>query len=89
MIEFKEVTASWQPPSKEIGELFTGEEIDSDDDNSILSKVSFKLSKGDKVAVIGSVGSGKSSLLMAILGEMPIQQGTVLTKKSIEIVLAE
>lgn len=41
------------------------------------------------MALIGAVGFGKSSLLMAILGEIPVLQGTVLTKKGTEIVLAE
>ena len=40
--------------------------------------------------MIGAVGTGKSSLLLAILGEMPIHDGTVLQDKSAkEIVLAE
>ena len=39
--------------------------------------------------MIGAVGSGKSTLLMAILGEIPILQGTVLTRANAEIVLAE
>jgi len=35
------------------------------------------------------VGTGKTSLLMAILGEMPIHEGTVLTKQDTLFVLAE
>ena len=55
-----------------------------------MKNVSFKLSKGEKVAVIGAVGTGKTSLLMAILGEMPIQEGTVIHNKSArEMVFAE
>ncbi|GAB2297789.1 hypothetical protein Dimus_031876 [Dionaea muscipula] len=35
-----------------------------------------KINKGDKVAICGSVGSGKSSLLCCILGEIPRMSGT-------------
>ena len=35
-----------------------------------LDDVSFEIPKGSLVAVVGQVGSGKSSLLSAILGEM-------------------
>ena len=46
---------------------------------AIIRDASFKLKRGENVAVIGAVGTGKTSLLMAILGEMPIQSGTFLT----------
>lgn len=39
--------------------------------------------------MIGAVGCGKTSLLMAILGEMPIQEGTMFCDTSTEVVLAE
>ena len=52
--------------------------------------MSFKFSRGENVAVIGAVGTGKSSLLMAILGEMPIHGGTLIHDKSAsEMVFAE
>ena len=44
---------------------------------------------GEKVAVIGAVGSGKTSLLLSVLGEVPIQEGTVYTKASEDIVFVE
>nr|CAE04330.3 OSJNBb0016D16.21 [Oryza sativa Japonica Group] len=42
-----------------------------------LQDIHVKIHKGMKVAVCGAVGSGKSSLLSCVLGEMPKVQGTV------------
>ncbi|CAI9114291.1 OLC1v1014977C1 [Oldenlandia corymbosa var. corymbosa] len=42
-----------------------------------VKNVSLKVSRGQKVAVCGLVGSGKSSLLYAILGEIPKVSGDV------------
>eukprot|EP00249_Psilotum_nudum_P024218 c29124_g1_i2 orf=485-2413(+) len=42
-----------------------------------LNGVNLKARPGQKVAICGSVGSGKSSLLQAILGEIPKLTGTV------------
>jgi ABC-type multidrug transport system fused ATPase/permease subunit len=44
---------------------------------SALSKVNFTASGGKLVAVVGAVGSGKSSLLSAIIGEMETKAGKV------------
>lgn len=52
---------------------------DSSDPTSKKGSVSigenFKIMKGQKVAVCGSVGSGKSSLICSMLGEVPIISG--------------
>ncbi|XP_042513380.1 ABC transporter C family member 8 isoform X3 [Macadamia integrifolia] len=42
-----------------------------------LRGLDFEVRKGEKVAVCGPVGAGKSSLLYAILGEIPKISGTV------------
>ncbi|XP_050223926.1 ABC transporter C family member 10-like [Mercurialis annua] len=42
-----------------------------------LRNVNLEIRPGDKLAVCGEVGSGKSSLLAAILGEVPKTQGTI------------
>jgi len=42
-----------------------------------LIDVELRVKRGMKVAICGMVGSGKSSLLSCILGEMPKQEGTV------------
>eukprot|EP00301_Raphidiophrys_heterophryoidea_P005475 c12292_g1_i1.p1 GENE.c12292_g1_i1~~c12292_g1_i1.p1 ORF type:complete len:1600 (+),score=427.88 c12292_g1_i1:315-4802(+) len=44
---------------------------DSDNANPTLSHVPLEIKRGSLVAVVGATGSGKSSLLNAILGEMP------------------
>ena len=47
------------------------------EDRKALKNISFCLRKGQILAITGPVGSGKSSLLMAILGELPAISGTV------------
>jgi ABC-type transport system involved in cytochrome bd biosynthesis fused ATPase/permease subunit len=43
----------------------------SKNDTRVLDGVSFDCRLGEVTAVVGPVGSGKSSLLMALLGELP------------------
>ena len=45
--------------------------------NLTLEDVNLKIYPGSKVAICGTVGSGKSSLISAILGEIPRVSGTV------------
>ncbi|XP_022900245.2 multidrug resistance-associated protein 1 isoform X2 [Onthophagus taurus] len=52
-------------------------------DNPVLKDINVKLAKKSLTAVVGSVGSGKSSLLSALLGEMVKTSGTVNTIGSI------
>ncbi|XP_070538062.1 ATP-binding cassette sub-family C member 4-like isoform X3 [Ptychodera flava] len=55
----KEVTGTWD-------ELM---------DTPTLHDISFEVKPGQLLAVIGPVGSGKSSLLLSLLGEMPVSEG--------------
>ena len=48
----------------------------------ILRNVSLQLNEGDKVVLHGPSGSGKSSLLKAILGVLPIASGQILFDES-------
>jgi cell division transport system ATP-binding protein len=45
-------------------------------DNLILEDVSFEVSKGEFVYLIGKTGTGKSSLLKTLYGELPLKKGT-------------
>ena len=44
-------------------------------DNLVLSNVSFTVSKGEFVYLIGKVGSGKSSIIKTIIAELPVKRG--------------
>ncbi|KAI8903608.1 P-loop containing nucleoside triphosphate hydrolase protein [Gorgonomyces haynaldii] len=44
-------------------------------DQFSLNNLDLKIKKGSKIAVVGPVGSGKSSFLSAVIGEMPLQSG--------------
>ncbi|KAG8235220.1 hypothetical protein J437_LFUL015912 [Ladona fulva] len=60
-IEIKDVVAKWSPNVS---------------DNT-LNKVSLDVKPGKLVAIIGPVGAGKSSLLHAILHELPLMSGSI------------
>ncbi|KAM5179454.1 ATP-binding cassette sub-family C member 5-like [Mantella aurantiaca] len=51
--------------------------------STVLLNVNFTLKRGDLVGVCGSVGCGKSSLILSILGQMTLQAGTVSVSGSI------
>ena len=46
-------------------------------DNVVLSDVTFSISQGEFVYLIGKTGSGKSSLLKTLYAELPAIEGTV------------
>ena len=47
-------------------------------ENWILQDVSFKVKKGDKVAIVGPSGSGKTTVISLICGFYKYQKGTIL-----------
>ncbi|CAG2179811.1 unnamed protein product, partial [Oppiella nova] len=51
----------------------------SDSPFATIKNISFNINPGDLLAVIGPVGSGKSSLLMSILNELPVLEGSIRT----------
>ncbi len=45
-------------------------------DNLVLSEINFEVKTGEFVYLIGKTGSGKSSLLKTLYGELPLTNGT-------------
>lgn len=65
-VHIKNATAKWDPSLPD----------------DTLSNVSLEVTKGQLVAIVGAVGSGKSSLLQAILRELPLNDGNIKTHGS-------
>ncbi|XP_023605086.1 multidrug resistance-associated protein 9-like, partial [Myotis lucifugus] len=54
-----------------------GPEDRSGGSKSVLHNISFVVRKGKVLGICGNIGSGKSSLIAALLGQMQLQQGVV------------
>lgn len=67
-------------PVKMEGASFRWSEQDPD---CTLKDISFKVKQGSLVAIVGAVGSGKSSLFSAILGDMNKTKGKLMVSDSI------
>ncbi len=56
-------------------------------DNTVLFEhVTFHIDKGERVGLIGANGSGKSTLLRALIGDIPVSEGTVVQSPGANIV---
>uniref|UniRef100_A0A671NK66 Multidrug resistance-associated protein 1 n=1 Tax=Sinocyclocheilus anshuiensis TaxID=1608454 RepID=A0A671NK66_9TELE len=81
---------------KRLRVFLSHEELDEDnverpaitacDASLCLFRINVRIPEGALVAVVGHVGSGKSSLLSALLGEMQKQEGSVSIKGSVAYV---
>lgn len=51
----------------------------------LFSNVSFAIGDDDRVALVGNNGTGKSSLVKAMLGEIELDKGTIQKKKGLKV----
>ena len=51
-------------------------------EKNVLKNISIKISKNDRIGLLGNNGSGKSTFLKALLGFIPCKQGTIKIKKN-------
>ncbi|HPK41354.1 MAG TPA: ABC transporter transmembrane domain-containing protein, partial [Candidatus Cloacimonadota bacterium] len=68
-IEFKNLSLSY---------TLKENEADYKDEDFVLKNVSFKVKAGEKIALVGHTGSGKTSIVNLILGMYPYQKGEIL-----------
>ncbi|XP_033099970.1 multidrug resistance-associated protein 4-like [Anneissia japonica] len=64
-VTIEDLSASWDQANSEMSMRL------------VLKNINFKVKSGELLAVVGPVGCGKTSLLMAILGEVPYMTGKV------------
>ena len=50
--------------------------------NYLFENVNFKINSGDRISLVGANGTGKSSLLKIINGELQPESGKVLKQKN-------
>ncbi|RHX66777.1 ABC-F family ATP-binding cassette domain-containing protein [Lactobacillus delbrueckii] len=54
-------------------------------DKTMLKDISFQINKGDRVAIIGQNGIGKSTLLKTVMKQLPVKSGTIKYGASLNI----
>merc|ERR1719209_2829753 len=74
-VEMRQASFSWSGSDEKTG-----------GDESTLSKIDLAVGKGSLVSVVGKIGSGKSSLLAAVLGELTKVEGSSRVEGSISYV---
>jgi ATP-binding cassette subfamily F protein uup len=66
--------------------VFEGENMSlSFDDKQIINDLDLLLMRGDKVALVGPNGCGKSTLIKVILGDQPVDSGVVRLGTNLEV----
>lgn len=74
--ENREITVRIQSAQKSGKNVINADGISVDlGDSRILSDVDVEVHKGDKIGIFGSNGEGKSTLIKALIGEIPISSG--------------
>jgi ABC-type multidrug transport system fused ATPase/permease subunit len=82
-----------EPQSTENDEIVTENQIQVENlffkyptsHDMILNSISFRLKKGEKLGIIGRTGSGKTTLISALLHLYPIENGVVLINGKNEV----
>ncbi len=54
-------------------------------DKTMLKDISFQINKGDRVAIIGQNGIGKSTLLKTVMKQLPVKGGSIKYGASLDI----
>ena len=83
-IKTKAIAAS-DNEAKSIIELYnTFLSYKSDTPKIILKDFTFQIAKNDRIGVLGNNGTGKSSFLKILVGELQVDKGTLKVKKDLE-----
>ena len=56
----------------------------TDESNFVFEKLSLKISRNDRIGLLGNNGTGKSTFLKTLINEIPISEGKLKLKKNLE-----
>ncbi|MCU7939945.1 MAG: ABC transporter ATP-binding protein/permease [gamma proteobacterium symbiont of Bathyaustriella thionipta] len=78
-IKLDRICFNYPNSSRNQDELFSESisEPESKNNDYILNKLSLTINKGEKVALVGSSGGGKSTLIQILLGLYPVESGDI------------
>ncbi len=78
-IELKNICFKYPLKSSSSDQPFTASTVENDSPESdyILNNLSLSINKGEKLALVGSSGGGKSTLIQILLGLYPIESGDI------------
>lgn len=87
-IEVKDACFNWEDPR--YYKLFENKDLPEEKlDSYILKNINLRIKKGEFIAIVGKVGSGKSSLLLALMNEMVKHRGSVRKNGAVAFVSQE
>lgn len=92
MVIAKNATARWatnDPHEVKDAEKNPGSAQSINYSHHTLENVNFSCKKGSLVGVVGAVGAGKSSLLLTILRELPLESGEMIVNGSVSYACQE
>ncbi|XP_062563100.1 probable multidrug resistance-associated protein lethal(2)03659 [Armigeres subalbatus] len=78
-LSLQSVTARWVMPKEE----------DQSHRPLTLDNLNVDIPRGKLVGIVGAIGSGKSSILQAILGELPLESGRIVRNETVSYVSQE
>lgn len=88
-IEIKPLKETDEHNSKIVAEFYNtcksfAAEKDGDEPITILDKFSLRIKRGERIGIIGKNGSGKTTFLKMLIGQMEPDQGRVKVRKELE-----
>ncbi|TAH34204.1 MAG: ABC transporter ATP-binding protein [Alphaproteobacteria bacterium] len=83
-VEFEEM--EMEGTSKNVAEFFgvSKKFVEDGQEKTILNKFSLRIQRGDRIGILGRNGSGKTSFLRLLIGEIPPDTGKVKIARDIE-----
>ena len=70
--------------SRFVAEFFKASVKYPNTSNKILKNISLKITKNDRIGLLGKNGTGKSTFLKTLIGELEASSGTIKIKKNLE-----